>query len=108
MRGGFGIEEHVEHWATLPMDEAQLMDSLNSQDNLRDVEAGDVFREDLVLNEHGHKIASWQELHQHVQEILVLEGSIEFNDPGAVGLSQDITLGANMSQLVLLEHLTLD
>lgn len=41
------------------MDKAQLMDSLNSQDNLRNVEAGDIFREDLIFNEHGHKITSW-------------------------------------------------
>lgn len=91
-----------------PVDEAQLVDSLDGQDDLGDVEAGNVFGEDLVLDEHGHQVSTGKELHEHVEEVRVLEGCEELDDPRAVGLGQDVSLGAHVSELVLLEHLGLD
>ena len=57
----------------LPMDEAQLVHSFQSQCDLGHVEPSDVFREDFVLDQHGHEITTWQELHEHVEEGRVLE-----------------------------------
>lgn len=90
------------------MDEAQLVDRLDGEDDLGDVEAGDVLREDLVLDEHCHQVTAGQKLHEHVEEVGVLEGGVEPDDPGAVGLGEDVTLGADVGELVLLEHLGLD
>lgn len=90
------------------MNKAILVDRLNGQNDLSNIESCDVLREDLILDEHSHKITSWQELHQHVEEVRVLEGCVELYDPGTVRLSQDITFRTDMSQLVLLEHLALD
>lgn len=90
------------------MDKAQLVDGLDGENDLCNVEASDVLGKDLILNEHSHEIASWQELHQHVQEVLVLEGGVELDDPWAVRLGQNVTLSTNVGELILLEHLTLD
>lgn len=90
------------------MDEAQLMDCFDSQHNLGNIEPGDILREDLVLDQHGHEISARQELHEHVEEVGVLEGRVQLHDPWAVGLGKDVTLGANVGELVLLEHFRLD
>ena len=57
----------------ITMYEPEFVYSLNGQSDLGHVESGDVFGEDLVLDQHGHQVSSRQELHQHVQERLVLE-----------------------------------
>jgi len=90
------------------MNEAILMNRINGQNDLSDVEPCNILRENLILDEHGHKITSWQELHQHVQKVCVLEGCVELYNPRTVRLSQDITFCTDMCQLVLLEHLMLD
>lgn len=45
------------------MDKAKLVDGLYREYALCDVEAGDVFGECIVLDEHSHEIAARQELH---------------------------------------------
>ena len=85
------------------MYEAKLVDSLNGQGELSHVKASDVLRENLVLDEHSHQITTWQELHEHVQEGVVLESRVELDDPRTVRLGEDITLGADVCKLVLLE-----
>lgn len=90
------------------MNETILMNRLNGQNDLSNIESCDVLRENLIFNEHSHEITTWQELHQHVKEVRVLEGGVELHNPWTVRLSQDITFRTYMSELVLFEHLALD
>lgn len=85
------------------MYEAKLVDSLNGQSKLSHVKASDIFRENLILDEHSHQVTAGQELHEHVQEGVVLESGVELDDPRAVRLGENITLRADVSKLVLLE-----
>jgi len=80
----------------LPMDVAMLVDILDCQNKLSHVEPSDRQREDLILDEHSHQVASWQEFHQHVKEGVILEGRVQFDHPGTISLSQYITLCANV------------
>lgn len=92
----------------LPVDKTEFVYSLDGKNNLCDVEARDILGEDFILDQHRHQIATRQELHEHVKEVGVLEGGIKLHNPGAVGLGQDISFGAHVSELVLLEHFRLD
>lgn len=66
------------------MDEAKLVNSLNSQGELCHVEAGNVFGEDLIFDEHRHQVSAWQKLHEHVQERGILKRGMELDNPGAI------------------------
>ncbi len=92
----------------LPVNETILMNCVDSQNNLSNIESRNVLRENLIFDEHSHKITSWQELHQHIEEVRILEGCVELHHPWAIRLSQDITFRADMRQLILLEHLVFD
>jgi hypothetical protein len=81
------------------MDEAKVMDGLNGEDALGHVEPGDVFAKGIVLDEHGHKIATGQEFHEEVEVLGVLEGVVELDDPGRVGLGEDVALGSDVGEL---------
>lgn len=85
------------------MNVAQLVYSLNGKRNLGHVEAGNVLREDLVLDQHRHQVAARQKLHEHVEEGRVLEGGVQLDHPGAVGLGQDVALRTNVCQLIFLK-----
>lgn len=50
----------------LPVNEAQLVNGIDGEDNLGNIEARNILGKDLVLDQHGHQIATRQELHQHV------------------------------------------
>ena len=56
-----------------PMEEAKLVDSFDSHDNLCHVEPGDILREDLILDEHGHQVTTRQELHEQIEVCVILE-----------------------------------
>lgn len=90
------------------MNETEFVHSLDSENNLSDIESGDVLGEDLILDEHSHQITTRQELHQHIQEVLVLECREELDHPRRVGLGKNVALGTNVGQLISLEHLRLD
>jgi hypothetical protein len=66
------------------MYEAELVNSLNGKCDFSHIETSNVLCEDLVLDEHGHKITTGQELHEHVEEGVVLEGGVQLDDPRAV------------------------
>jgi len=87
------------HEGCIPVNEAEVMDSLDGEDTLSHVEAGDILREGVVLDEHGHEITAWQELHDEVEVGAVLEGVEQLNDPWRVRLCEDITLSANVGEL---------
>lgn len=85
------------------MNEAQLVHSFQSQCDLGHVETSDVFREDFVLDQHGHEITAWQELHEHVKEGRVLERGMQLDEPRTVCVCENVALGTHVGQLVLLE-----
>lgn len=85
------------------MDESELMHSFNREDKFGHVEASNVLREDLVLDQHGHQVSTREELHQHVQESRVLERGMKLDKPWAVGIGENVTLSSNVSELVFLE-----
>lgn len=85
------------------MDEAQLVNGLDGESNLGHVEASNILGEDLVLDEHRHKITTRQELHEHVQKGRVLERGVQLDKPRAVCVGQDITLSADVGELVFFE-----
>jgi len=74
------------------MYEAKLVHSFDRKHNLGHVEAGDVLCEDFVLDEHRHQVTSGQELHEHVEERVVLEGRVQLDHPWAVGFCKNIAL----------------
>jgi hypothetical protein len=83
------------------MYEAQPVDRFDRQSDFSHVEPGNIFREDLVLDEHSHQITTGQELHEHVKERRVLERSMQLHQPRTVCVRKDITFSADVSKLVL-------
>lgn len=90
-------------WSSIPMNEAQLVDSLYGQNDFCHVEPCNILGEDLILDEHGHQVTTRQELHQHVQEGVVLEGGVQLDDPGTVRFGENITFGTHVGQLIFLK-----
>lgn len=84
------------------MYEAQFVYRLNGQDDLSHVESRDILAEDLVLDEHRHQVTTGQEFHQHVQESRILERGMQLHQPRRLCICQDVALGADVSQLILL------
>jgi hypothetical protein len=87
----------------VPVDEAELVHSFQSQCDLGHVETSNVFGEDFILDQHGHEITTWQELHEHVEEGRILERGMQLDEPGTVGICKNVTFGTHVSELVLLE-----
>ena len=82
-----------------PVDEAELVDGLDGEDALGHVEARDVLGERVVLDEHRHEVAAGEELHQEVEVVGVLERVVQLDDPGRVGLGEDVALGTDVGEL---------
>lgn len=91
----------------VPVDEALLVDSVNRHDYLGSIEACDVLRKDVILDEHRHQITSREKFHQHVEILCILKGRKQLDDPGAVGLCENIPLGSDVGHLVPCDHMTL-
>lgn len=68
------------------MDEAELVDGLDGHDNLCHIKSSNVFREDFILDQHGHQVTTGKKLHQHVQERVILERGVKLDDPWTVRL----------------------
>jgi hypothetical protein len=86
----------------IPVDEAQLVHSFNSQNDFSHVEPCDVLAKDLILDEHCHQVSTWQELHEHVEEGWVLERRVQFDEPWTLCVGENIALGADMGKLIFL------
>lgn len=89
--------------ASIPMDKAKFVHSFQSQCNLGHVETSNVFRENLVLDQHCHEITARQELHEHVKKGRVLERGMQLDEPGTVGVCKNVAFGTHVSELILLE-----
>jgi hypothetical protein len=101
--------QHALEEKNLPMKETKLVHSLDGHYDLSHVESSNVLGENLILDQHGHQITTGQELHQKVKVRIVLERCMELHEPRVIlGVRQDITLGTNVGQLILFEHLRLD
>ncbi len=98
-------EPRFKGFTNLPMNESEFVYSLDSQQDLSHVELGDLWRECLILDEHGHQITSRKKLHQHIQECFVLETRVQLHNPGTVSFGQDITLSSDVRELIFLKHL---
>lgn len=85
------------------MDETELVNGLNSENDLCHIESCDVLCENLVLDEHGHQITTRQELHEHVKESIVLECGVQLDNPRAVRFGEDVTFGSYVGELVFLK-----
>lgn len=73
------------------MYKTKLVNSFYRKRNLGHVEARDVFGEDFVLDQHGHQVTTWQELHKHVEEGVVLKCCVQLDNPWTVGLCENVT-----------------
>src|SRR2546421_9637440 len=71
-------------WLDVSMQEAELVNSLNRHDNLCHVKPRDILREDLILNQHSHKVATRKKLHEHVQKGRILERRMQLDKPRIV------------------------
>ena len=87
----------------IPMNEAQLVHGFQSQCDLGHVETGNIFREDFVLDQHGHQVTTWQEFHEHVKEGRILERGMQLDEPRTVGVCKNVAFGTHVGKLVLLE-----
>lgn len=83
----------------LPMDKPKFMNCLNRQNALGHVEPGNILAEGIVLDEHGHQVTARQELHDQIEIRRVLEGVEQLDDPRRIGLGQNVTFSAHMSEL---------
>jgi hypothetical protein len=83
------LQVHTKH---IPVYETKLVDSLYRKRDLGHVEARNVLGEDFVLDKHGHQVTTWQKLHKHVEEGVVLEGRVQLDNPWTVGFGENVTL----------------
>ena len=48
-----------------------------------------------------------QELHDQVEELFILERTLQLNDPGILGEGEDVALSSHVCHLVFVDHLIL-
>ena len=48
-----------------------------------------------------------QELHDQVEELFILERTLQLNDPGVLGEGEDVALSSHVGHLVFVDHLIL-
>lgn len=89
------------------VDEAHLMDALQSAGELGDVKLSQLLLEDAEPDEEAHHVPAGNVLHDEVQVVLVLEGVVETHHPLVVGFGQDVPLGLYVRHLVPQQHVLL-
>ena len=92
-------EERKDTTKSIPMNEAQFMYSLDCKNTLRYIEPRHVFREGIILDEHGHQVASRKELHNEIQVRGILERVKELDHPRGIRLGEDVSFGTDMGKL---------
>lgn len=73
------------------------MNGLDGEGALCYIETGDVFRESVILDKHGHEIPAGKKLHDQIQRLSILEGIKELYNPRRIRFCEDIALSADMS-----------
>lgn len=81
----------------IPVNEAEFVNCFYRQCDFCHVESSDVFCEDLILDQHRHQVATWEEFHEHVEEGRILECRVQLHNPRTVRLCQNISFRADMS-----------
>eukprot|EP00968_Pinguiococcus_pyrenoidosus_P006115 scaffold407_cov251-Pinguiococcus_pyrenoidosus.AAC.4 len=101
------VEKHVVG-LEVAMDVVQGVHGGHGEAHLGHVDLGLVLGEGVFAHEERHEVAPGEELHHHVQVGLILEGVLQAHDPGIVRFRQDVSLGADVSDLILHHHGLLD
>ena len=94
-----GINQNIIGFE-ISMNVVQLMHSVQCNQNLGDVKTGLILREDVLLHEKIHEVATGKVLHHQVEIAIVLEGASKIDYPGIV-----FTVGENVFLLPCLNHL---
>jgi hypothetical protein len=81
------------------MDETHFMNSLNSENTFSNIETRYIFGECVVLDEHGHQIASREELHYQVKVNGILKRVEQLDDPRRVRFGQDVSFCSYVCKL---------
>ena len=89
------------------VDIVQLMHRLNSEDSFSDVKPALIFTQDILFHQQSHQIASLEKLHHQVEVLFILERAFEFDNPRILCNGKNISLGPNVSNLVLVNHFCL-
>jgi hypothetical protein len=100
------IEQDVIRFQ-VSMDVVNLVDSFDRKNRLSDVKAALVFCENIFSNQKGHEISAWQEVHDEIEVLFVLEGVLKVDNPRVLGLHENFALGFDVGHLVLVDHLGL-
>mmetsp|Transcript_84167 Transcript_84167/g.272403 ORF Transcript_84167/g.272403 Transcript_84167/m.272403 type:complete len:274 (+) Transcript_84167:736-1557(+) len=102
-----GIKQDVVR-LDVAVDAAQLgVDVVHSLDELGSVEPCLRLGEHVHPLEVCHEVPAGQVVHDHVQEVVVLEGVVQADDPAVLGDAQRVLLRAHVVHLVLVDHLPL-
>lgn len=81
----------------------EFMHSLYSQDHFSHKELRLFFSEDVFFHKNSHKIPPFQELHDKIQILFILEATLHLDYPRTVDSKYDL-LPPDMSDLVFLKH----
>jgi hypothetical protein len=81
------------------MNVSQVVHRFYGKDTLCHVESRDIFREYVVLHEHGHEIASRKELHDEIEVQWVLERIEQLDHPWRRRLGQQVTFRTDVGEL---------
>jgi hypothetical protein len=101
------INENVV-WLDVSMDVSQGVDCLDRHDELRRIEGCGVLAEAAVVPPQPSQIAARYVVHQKIKRCVVLEGSVESDNPFAVAFSQCVSLGVRLCVLNGQYHMCLE
>lgn len=81
------------------MDITQIVYGFNRQDTFCHIKPRHILREYVVLHQHGHQIASGQELHDQVEIKRILERIEQLHDPRRGGFGENVAFGSDVGEL---------
>jgi len=103
----FDVDEHVVGFE-VSVDVLHFVDGVEGEENLGGVELGFFVGEDVLLHEEVHEVAAWEELHDEVEVIVVLEGAFEVDHPGVfLADGEDVPFLPALHDFVFVDHLRL-
>jgi len=88
------VEQHVVGFE-VPVDVLHLVDRIQGQQYFCGVELGLFVGEDVLFHEEVHEVSAGQVLHDEVEIVVVLEGTLESDHPRVlVGVGEDVSFFA--------------
>lgn len=91
-------------WLQISVNISQLVESVDRAEHLSDVEACMTVGQDTCVVEESSEITTWDVFHCKIDALLILEGVEEADEPLALGVGQNISLGQDMSDLIEFEQ----